>query len=86
LLDMLKPEDVLVLPYEQAFHYADWHSILTLVTAVVSPGQPSHHLAQVARECGVPVIGHVRGDLSVIKDGVRLHIAPRVGIVRILDS
>jgi pyruvate,water dikinase len=86
LLDMLKPEDVLVLPYEQAFHYADWHSILTLVTAVVSPGQPSHHLAQVARECGVPVIGHVRGDLSDIKDGVRLHIAPRAGMVRILDS
>jgi phosphohistidine swiveling domain-containing protein len=85
LLDALTPEDILVLPYEQAFHYADWHSILTLVAAVVSPGQPSHHLAQVARECGVPVIGHVKGDLSAIKDRARLHVDASAGVVRVLD-
>ena len=85
LLDALGPEDILVLPFEQAFHYADWHSILTLVTAVVSPGQPSHHLAQVARECGVPVIGHIKGDLTAIKDRTRLHVDASAGVVRILE-
>lgn len=85
LLDALRPDDILVLPHEQAFHYADWHSILTLVTAVVSPGQPSHHLAQVARECGVPVIGHVQGDLRSIADNARLRVDPKSGTVHVLD-
>ncbi len=86
LLDALGPDDILVLPHQQAFHYADWHSILTLVKAVVSPGQPSHHLAQVARECGVPVISQVTGDLTTIADGARLHVQARGGVLRILDE
>lgn len=83
-LDILKPEDVLILPHEQAFHYADWHSILTLVTAVITPGQPSHHLAQVARECGVPIIGHIKGSLAALKDGSRLHVDASAGLIHIL--
>ena len=86
LLDRLGADDVLVLPHAQAFHYADWHSILTLVRGVVSPGQPSHHLAQVARECGVPVIGQVEGNLSLIPDGARLQLDPGAGVVRVLDD
>ena len=84
LLDALHPDDILVLPHEYAFHYADWHSLLTLVKGVVSPGRPSHHLAQVARECGVPVIAHVKGDLDKIEDGSRLQLEPRTGTVHIL--
>lgn len=85
LLDALGPEDILILPHAQAFYHADWHSLLTLVTAVVSPGQPSHHLAQVARECGVPVIGHIESDLTAIKDGARLHVDASAGVVRVLE-
>ena len=84
LLDALRPDDILVLPHDYAFHYADWHSLLTLVKAVVSPGRPSHHLAQVARECGVPVISHVKADLGCIEDGARLHVDARTGVVRLL--
>ena len=84
LLDALGPNDILVLPHENAFHYADWHSLLTLVKGVVSPGQPSHHLAQVARECGVPVVGHVQGNLNRIEDGMRIEVDARAGEVRVL--
>ena len=79
LLDALGPNEILVLPHEQAFHYADWHSLLTLVKGVVSPGQPSHHLAQVARECGVPVVGHVQGDLNRMQSQSTEPICPHCG-------
>ena len=74
LVDKLSIDDILVLPHEHAFVYADWHSLLTVIKGVVSPGRPSHHLTQVARECGVPVIGFVEGDLSQIEDGAAIHI------------
>ena len=84
MLDSLGNNDVLVLPHETAFHYADWHSVLTIIKGVVSPGRPSHHLAQVARECGVPLIGHVTGDLTKIPDGARVRIDGASGAVFVL--
>ena len=81
VLDSLSKDDVLVLPHETAFHYADWHSLLTVIKAVVSPGRPSHHLAQVARECGVPLVGHVTGDLDVIPEGVTIRVDGSNGLV-----
>ena len=84
VLDFLGSDDVLVLPHETAFHYADWHSVLTIIKGVVSPGRPSHHLAQVARECGVPLIGHVTGDLTKIPDAGTIRIDGATGAVRIL--
>jgi rifampicin phosphotransferase len=80
-LDSIGPDNVLVVTQEAAFHYADWHSLLTLVKAVVSTGRPSHHLAQVARECGVPLVGHVVGDLAAIPDGVTLRVDGSNGLV-----
>lgn len=82
-LDSLSHNDVLVLPHETAFHYADWHSVLTIVRGVVSPGRPSHHLTQVARECGVALVGFVKGDLHTIPDGVSVHVDGRAGVVEI---
>ncbi len=79
----LTPEDILVLPYEHAFAYADWHTLLTLVKGIVSPGRPAHHLTQVARECGVPVIGDVSDDLQRIPDGARLSMDASAGIVQL---
>jgi len=81
-LDSLGGEDVLVLPHKTAFHYADWHSLLTVVRAVVSPGRPSHHLAQVARECGVPLVGHVVGDLDEIREGTEIRVDGSTGRVQ----
>ena len=83
-LESLSDDDVLILPYETAFHYADWHSLLTVIKAVVSPGRPSHHLAQVARECGVPLIGHVIGDLNAIPEGAMIRIDGASGMVRVV--
>jgi hypothetical protein len=79
LLDSLSTNDILVLPYEYAFFYSNWHSLLTLVRGVVSPGKPSHHLIQVARECRVPVVGQVVGDLGTIHEGVEIRIDGRTG-------
>ncbi len=84
MLDSLGSNDVLVLPHETAFYYADWHSVLTIIKGVVSPGRPSHHLAQVARECGVPLIGHVTGDLTKIPDGATIQIDGATGTVFVL--
>jgi pyruvate,water dikinase len=83
LLDSLTPEDVFILPHEQAFFRNDWHSLMTIIKGVVSPGQPSHHLAQVARECGVPLIGHVTGDLSRIAEGATVHVDGTLGIMHV---
>lgn len=83
VLESLEQHDVLILPHERAFHYADWHSILTIVRAVVSPGRPSHHLAQVARECGVPLVGEITEDLSAIVQGAIIHVDGTNGIVHL---
>ncbi|MCZ6683752.1 MAG: PEP-utilizing enzyme, partial [Planctomycetota bacterium] len=84
VLESLSGDDVLVLPHELAFHYADWHSLLTLIKGVVSPGRPSHHLAQVARECGVPLIGEVTGDLAAISEGATIHIDGTTGVIEVV--
>ena len=81
VLESFGEDDVLVLPHETAFHYADWHSLLTVIKAVVSPGRPSHHLAQVARECGVPLVGHVMGDLDAIPEGATIRVDGLSGLV-----
>jgi len=83
VLESLGEDDVLVLPHETAFHYADWHSLLTVVMAVVSPGRPSHHLAQVARECGVPLVGYVTGDLDAIPEGATILVDGSSGRVHV---
>lgn len=83
VLESLGEDDVLVLPHETAFHYADWHSLLTVIKAVVSPGRPSHHLAQVARECGVPLVGHVTGNLDAIPEGATIRVDGANGLVQI---
>lgn len=83
-LDSLGPDDVLVLTDEGAFMYADWHSLLTVIAAVASRGRPSHHLAQVARECGVPLVGHVRGDLTRIVEGAAVEVNAGAGTVRLV--
>lgn len=84
VLESLGEDDVLVLPHATAFHHADWHSLLTLVKAVVSPGRPSHHLAQVARECGVPLVGHVSGDLDAIPEGATIQVDGSNGLVKMI--
>jgi phosphohistidine swiveling domain-containing protein len=81
VLESLGPNDILILPHETAFHYADWHSLLMVVKAVVTPGRPSHHLAQVARECGVPLVGHVVGDLDTIPEGMMVRVDGSNGLV-----
>ena len=86
LLDDLGGDDILVLPAALAFVYADWHSLLTVVRGVLSPGRPSQHLVQVARECGVPLVGHVTGDLGAIPAGARLRIDGRTGGVALLTE
>jgi phosphohistidine swiveling domain-containing protein len=82
-LSRLTNEDVLVLPHETAFHYADWHSVLTIVRGVVSPGRPSHHLTQVARECGVALVGFIPEELQTIPEGATLHVDGKTGVVEI---
>ncbi len=84
-LDSLYENDILILPYETAFHYADWHSLLTVIKAVVSPGRPSHHLAQVARECCVPLVGHVSGDLNKIPEGISITVDGTKGLIRVVS-
>ena len=84
LLEQLGPSDILVLPGANDFHYADWHSLLTVIGGIVAIAHPSHHLAQVARECDVPVVGNV-GQASVLRDGEKLHVDARRGVVEILD-
>jgi len=84
VLESLGEDDVLVLPHETAFHYADWHSLLTVVKAVVSPGRPSHHLARVARECAVPLVGHVTGDLEAIPEGAEIRVDGSSGRVEVV--
>ena len=81
VLESLCKDDILVLPHEMAFHYADWHSLLTIIKAVVSPGQPSHHLAQVARECGVPLVGHVTGAFDAIPTDCMIRVDGLSGLV-----
>ncbi|MEM7203589.1 MAG: PEP/pyruvate-binding domain-containing protein [Planctomycetota bacterium] len=83
LLDSLAADDILVLPCANAFAYADWHSLLTVVCGVVSPGRPAHHLSQVARECGVPVLGEVCLPPGRI-DGAKLHLDANAGVLRLL--
>ena len=78
VLESLTREDVLILPHELAFDHADWHSLMTMIRGVVSPGQPSHHLAQVARECGVPLVCHVTGDLTTIADAEVVRVGATV--------
>jgi phosphohistidine swiveling domain-containing protein len=38
------------------------------------------------RYAGVPVIGHVKGDLRGIPDGTRLHLDARHGVVTVLGN
>lgn len=85
-LESLHEEDILVLPYELAFHHADWHSLLTVVKAVVSPGRPSHHLAQIARECGVPLVGHISGNLDELQEGMLIQVDGTEGWVKVHAS
>ncbi len=82
LLDNLTSADILILPHEYAFHYADWHSLLTMVAGVLSNGKPSHHLAQVARECNVPIIS-VNGGLSEINQGQQVYLNADRGEYRV---
>jgi phosphohistidine swiveling domain-containing protein len=84
LLDELGPDDVLVLPSEQAFAYADWHSLLTVVRGVVSVGRPAHHLTQVARECGVPIVGFLPS-VDGIEDGAEIRIDGGSGAVDLAE-
>jgi phosphohistidine swiveling domain-containing protein len=83
-LDSLTDDDILVLPHGQAFFYADWHSLLMLVKGIVTPGIPSHHLTQVARECGIPIVGKCKGDLSTIPDCSKIRIDGRTGRVALI--
>ena len=84
LLDVLSSDDILVLQYTNAFPYADWHSLLVLVGGIVTPGRPSHHLMQVARECAVVMVGHIEGDLAQLPDGAQIEIDGRSGTVVLL--
>ncbi len=80
LFDTLTARDILVFP-QHMIPYADWHSLLMVVKGVVCAGRLSHHLAQVARECGVPIISMVTGDLTGIEDSTPLRIDGRSGLV-----
>jgi phosphohistidine swiveling domain-containing protein len=84
IFDVLTGDDILVLLDENAFAYADWHSLLMLVKGVISPARPAHHLTQVAREVGVPVVGHIRGDLAAIGHHAILDVDARSGLVQIV--
>jgi phosphohistidine swiveling domain-containing protein len=82
-LHTLTTEDILVVRDANAFAYADWHSLLMLVKGVVSTARPAHHLTQVAREIGVPVIGYVTRGLETLQDGTRIEIDAATGRVAV---
>ncbi len=81
LLDSLQPNDILVLPYPDAFPYVDWHSLLLAVAGVVSVGRPAHHLVQVARECRVPIVGHVSAAAIEGLDGCEIMVDGAAGVI-----
>ncbi len=81
LLDSLQPNDILVLPYPDAFPYVDWHSLLLAVAGVVSVGRPAHHLVQVARECRVPIVGHVAAAAIEGLDGCEIMVDGAAGVI-----
>lgn len=81
-LETLDRSDILVLSSDNAFAYADWHSLLTIVGGVVSRGRPAHHLTQVARECGVPIVGHLAA-ADAITEGTDVEIDGTKGVVRL---
>jgi phosphohistidine swiveling domain-containing protein len=82
-LDSITPADILVVLDANAFAYTDWHSLLMIVQGVVAAARPAHHLTQVAREIGIPVIGHIGPAITRITNGAILHIDAEHGIVRI---
>jgi len=73
--------DILVVLNENAFAYADWHSLLMVVRGVVAAARPAHHLTQVAREVGVPVVGQLGPAISRIEDGSLLRVDAERGLV-----
>ena len=83
LLDTLGPEDILLLPGPQAFPHADWHSLLTTVAGVLSPSRPAHHLCQVARECGVPVLGEIPEAIGQLAEGTEVELDAKAGEIRV---
>jgi phosphohistidine swiveling domain-containing protein len=58
--------------------------LLVFVKGVVASARPAHHLTQVAREIGVPVIGYVQG-IEQLFDGQVLRLDAASGRVEILD-
>ncbi|MGD9889744.1 MAG: hypothetical protein AB7U18_00435, partial [Dehalococcoidia bacterium] len=83
LIEAITPTDILVVLDANAFAYTDWHSLLMLVQGVVAAARPAHHLTQVAREIGVPVIGHLGPAITRIQDGAFLHLDAAHGTIRI---
>jgi phosphohistidine swiveling domain-containing protein len=83
VLESIARDDILVVIDENAFAYADWHSLLMRVNGVVSAARPAHHLTQVAREIGVPVVGYVRSGLGHIREGCRINVDAESGLVRL---
>ena len=83
-LDALGVDDILVLQ-ENVPGDAGWHGIFTLIGGiVVSRGQLSHHLIQIARECALPLVCQIEGDLGCIPDGARVQIDGRSGEVELI--
>jgi phosphohistidine swiveling domain-containing protein len=54
-----------------------------VVQGVVAAARPAHHLTQVAREIGIPVIGHIGPAITHIGEGALLHLDAEHGTVRI---
>jgi pyruvate,water dikinase len=82
-LDAITSADILVVLDANAFAYTDWHSLLMVVQGVVAAARPAHHLTQVAREIGIPVIGHIGPTIARITNGALLHIDATHGTVHI---
>ena len=83
-LDALGVDDILVLQANIPAG-AGWHGIFTLIGGIVmSRGQLSHHLIQMARECALPLVCHIERDLRGIPDGARIQIDGRSGEVGLI--
>lgn len=84
--DSLSTDDIIVMTVPMASPFVDWHSLLMTAKGVVSSGTPYHHLMQVARECDVPVIGSVEGDLSKIPERATIHLDSDTGEIHVLGK
>ncbi|MFC1526544.1 PEP/pyruvate-binding domain-containing protein [Candidatus Latescibacterota bacterium] len=85
LLGSLSDEHILVCRAGSFSNQTDWLGILMIAKGLVtSDGQPCHHAAQIARECGVVYINLPERGITQIADGERIELDGAEGEVHLL--